>query len=292
MRAPRRSIGLVLVATGWIVAAAGCGRDSGDSPEAAAWKTRVEAAVEARGSGHPEVADSLLEAAWREVQTWNADDRRRVSALRDIAAEFRPTRMTLADSIYARILHDETLDLADTLRSALEVEWASVVQRMRRPALAESLLRSALARDERVVGPEHARLVEDTHKLAWFLLSRGRFDESDSLYERSLELARAVYGDDHPRVSDALLNLAVSSRRLGNLERTETLYLRALSIAERSDGPHSARAVMVLSNYAFFLKGMGRNAEAQAILERMEEIRAAQKAAARDSEAVVEPDQR
>ena len=252
----------------------------GESPgDASDWSSRLEAAKSARSMDQAEVADSLLEQTWREIQAWDPEDPRRLEVLSALAREFRPSRNSLADSLYARILRTPELDLPDTVRSSLEVEWAQIAQKLRHPAEAESLLRSALARDEQAVGPEHPRLVEDTRKLAWFLLSRGRFEESHALYERSLELSRAVYGEDDARVADALMNLAVSSRRLGDLEKTEALYLHALSIAERADGPYSARAALVLTNYAFFLKGMGRNAEAKAQLARIEEIRKAQREA-------------
>jgi hypothetical protein len=63
---------------------------------------------------------------------------------------------------------------------------------------AEAMNRQTLARDEKVLRPEHPDTLTSVYCLAHLLASRHHYKESLALYERACTAYQAVLGIDHP----------------------------------------------------------------------------------------------
>jgi len=96
----------------------------------------------------------------------------------------------------------------------------------------------------------------------------GRFDVSDSLNRRVLEMDRRIYGDRHPNVADDLINLGASQTSRGHHSDAGRYYRDALEILEHwygTDHPETASAMTILAQA---LSPQGQFEEASELLRR------------------------
>ncbi len=133
---------------------------------------------------------------------------------------------------------------------------------------AEALLRSSLARRERLFGADGAGVVVALTALADVLKELGRYAEAAPLARRSVAIRRAEYGDDHPRVATGLNGLGTILEALGEYREAERAYREALAIREASLAAEDPGIAYVLRNLAITLQRQGRFTEAAALLAR------------------------
>ena len=112
------------------------------------------------------------------------------------------------------------------------------------PPLEEAIrMYSALPSSERDLASALTTLAE-THFYA------GRFDASDDLNKRVIEIDRRLLGNRHPNVADDLINLGASQSSRGHHADAERYYREALSIFEEwygGDHPETASARTTLA---------------------------------------------
>ena len=114
---------------------------------------------------------------------------------------------------------------------------------------------------------ESARVLR---RAALYLHSHSSYDEAESLFQRSLEIAEKALGGDHPEIATILDNLALLNLDQGRCEEAEPLYQRSLEIHEKGDHPYIAST---LGNLAEVYRAQGRDAEAAKLTARAESIR-------------------
>jgi tRNA A-37 threonylcarbamoyl transferase component Bud32/tetratricopeptide (TPR) repeat protein len=181
----------------------------------------------------------------------------------------------------ARPLLEEALAIRERLRGSGHPRVADTLVHLGSLAQlsgqgdAEALFRRALAIRETSLGPESPESPESPevadilNKLGMTLAAKGRFDEAETILERSLALHESLWGGRDPRVAKVLHNLSGIAYYRGRTEDGIRLQQRALAIREATlpdDHPDLAGSREAL---ALFLQKEGKAAEAEKLLERL-----------------------
>ena len=98
----------------------------------------------------------------------------------------------------------------------------------------------------REIGDE--RLASTLLNLAAIYYAQGDYENTEVLYQESLELFREQLGDRHPEVARALTNLGSLYQAQGRYAETEPLFQEALSIYREQLGDGNPEIVNTLSN--------------------------------------------
>jgi tetratricopeptide (TPR) repeat protein len=134
---------------------------------------------------------------------------------------------------------------------------------------AEALLREALERTQRVLGPDHPLTLTTMNNLGSLLLAREQLDEAERLLRQAVVGRRRVLGDAHPQTLTAMEKLSRVLRDKGNRVEAETLLLeaeRALSSNPASGIAHAKCVVALVELYTAWdhaEPGKGYDAKAQ-----------------------------
>ncbi len=107
------------------------------------------------------------------------------------------------------------------------------------------------------------RLHWNLNQLAGIYQVQSKFTEAEPLIRRVLEIDKRKLGPEHPNVAASFNNLAGNYRLRGKYEEAETEIKRALAILEKTFGPEDPGVDNVKAHYAYILRAMGRNAEAE-----------------------------
>jgi tetratricopeptide (TPR) repeat protein len=134
-------------------------------------------------------------------------------------------------------------------------------------AEAESLLRRALAINEKAYGLDHADVASNLNELGLLLESTNRLDEAERLLRRALAINEKAYGPDHVDAA-SLNNLGLVLQRTNRLGEAEQLQRRVLAILEQTYGPDHPNVAVSLNNLAQLLKVTNRLGEAEALMRR------------------------
>lgn len=122
---------------------------------------------------------------------------------------------------------------------------------------AEPLLRTAVARFEAELGPEHEHVAAALGNLCLCLREQGRGDEALPLYARALAVDEARLGPAHEDVAATLSGYAGCLRDLGRPDDAVPLYRRSLAIWERHLGPDHGHVAEMLNKLAAALVAAG-----------------------------------
>jgi serine/threonine-protein kinase len=141
----------------------------------------------------------------------------RVGAKPEVLAMIQGAR----DMAERNLKHDEP-ELANILVRQGQILW-----RARNVAEAESVLRDAVSRYERALGPRATQIWYPLFTLAQIRASAGHFDESEQLVDRALTLLRANVGDKHRHVAGLLLQKADVMQRTERYENALRMYTLA-----------------------------------------------------------------
>ncbi|MDM8522034.1 tetratricopeptide repeat protein [Desulfococcaceae bacterium HSG8] len=133
---------------------------------------------------------------------------------------------------------------------------------------AESMYKLVLSIEEKIYGPEHARVAATLNNLALVYDSLGDADRAEPLYRRSLTIREKVYGPDHPDVAVTLKHMGGLYDSLGEYARAMTFYHRALGIDEKLYGSEHMDVAMDLGNLASVYHALGEYARAESLYKR------------------------
>ena len=89
---------------------------------------------------------------------------------------------------------------------------------------------SALAIDEKALGPDHPDVATDLNNLAFLYKTQGRYAQAEPLYDRAMAIREEALGPTHPDMSQSLENLAALYRATSRDVEAETLEQRAAQI--------------------------------------------------------------
>ena len=130
----------------------------------------------------------------------------------------------------------------------------------------------ALAIAERIEDPDGAGVQERLHLLASVLEAQGSYEAALEQADRALEVSRSAFGPDHPQSGVSLRVIGGIRAASSDFAGAETAYAESLEIFEKSVGPQHVLYGDTLNLYAQVLRSTGKQAEAIAAEERLEEL--------------------
>lgn len=123
---------------------------------------------------------------------------------------------------------------------------------------------------------DHPDLATSLNNLGYYRYRLGRYQESEALYQRALDVRERVLKADDPAIADTLTNLAELYKAQERSEDAIPLLNRALEIRSRSLDPNDPRIAASLQNLAGAMELDARGDKfvaAQKLLERALAIR-------------------
>ncbi len=213
----------------------------------------------------------LLEA---QLQAGNLDWDKALASYRTVVAkapEWSHAHRQLGDLLFDLGRYGEAeKHLQDAIdRTQDDDAWAiaanSLAELYRQTSLwekAESLLRRALAIEEKDYGANHTNVSAIINNLALLFQDTNRLSKAEPLFRRALAIDEKAYGPDHPEVAIRLNNLASLLYVTNHLTEANPLYRRALAINEKAYGADHPNVATNLNNLALLLQATNRPTEA------------------------------
>jgi len=138
-----------------------------------------------------------------------------------------------AHALYQRTLGDDSAATADALGRLAALEHSPTSGDHETTARLEATLREVLARERRLVGPDHPNIAWTLHALGWIALDHGDEETAETLHRDALAMERRVLDPDDPALVGGLFALAFTAREVGELEEAIGLLREALAILDR-----------------------------------------------------------
>ena len=207
----------------------------------------VALAVQAHGSEHASVAESMLRLAMT-LRRKGAHEESEALFRRSLALRRRVAPLDEWN------IGRHTQQLAILLKHRGQLDEA-----MR-------LHRDFLAEQEAAYGPDNVRISGALRMLTEVLVVRREFDEAERFARRDLALRERAFGDQHVDYSASLALLSSVLRRQKRLDEAEVLRRRELAILRATYGPDNVNTSGVLHALGVILTDQGRYAEAREAL--------------------------
>ncbi|CAN5906812.1 hypothetical protein BH11GEM1_BH11GEM1_28270 [soil metagenome] len=183
-------------------------------------------------------------------------------------------RLAQAESLYWRALRiDEGVGGDSTQLWRDRMGLGIVMWQQKRYADAETLMRSALAVQERLLGPENPDLASSFNNLGALYWTMGRYGDALPLYERTRKVFERTLEPGHPRMASVLNNLGETYWKLHRYSEAESLFRRSLAIKEAKLTPNNVSIAVTLNGLGGLLRDAGRPAEAETAYRRALAIR-------------------
>ena len=130
---------------------------------------------------------------------------------------------------------------------ATKSNLANALSRMGDHAEAEALLRGVQSTQERLHGPDDARMLTTAAQLGSALHNQGKHAEAEAVYRPTLAAQRRVMGPEHPRTLMTASNLAISLVDHGQHTEAAEILRGLLAVEQRTKGPgHAATQATAL----------------------------------------------
>jgi tetratricopeptide (TPR) repeat protein len=131
----------------------------------------------------------------------------------------------------------------------------------------ESLLRKTLATAE-AQKPQSLEVARAANQLALCCFHQGKYEESETLFLKSLALREKLAGPNDPEVAESLIGLGLLYASRHQFEKAIVAHKRALSIDEKELGPNHPLLATDLRNLVNDYKGYGNLPESEKLLRR------------------------
>ena len=221
-----------------------------------------------------------LHRAIRDVLRPSLDPKFRRETASALLAHYQP-RATPPSPKQIDDSHHLALFEAAALRQQLGAEdfvsWISqVIEPFRVAAQArtgEIIWRDESGFLEKNLGEDHPDTVASYSNFAFNLYAQGRYDETEPLFRKALEICIRVLGEDHPDTAGSYNNLAGNLNAQGHHAKAEPLYRKALEIRSRVLGEDHPSTTTSYNNIAHNLDAQGRHTEAEPLYRKALEIR-------------------
>jgi hypothetical protein len=158
-------------------------------------------------------------------------------------------------------LGEDAPDTIDSLEKSIELLGART-----RHKEAEALGRTALARAQRVLGPDNRISIAILGRLATAIQFQGRLPEAERMQRERLERARRALGDDDKETMGASGDLVYVLQQLGRADQAEPLARANLARCRRVLGNDNPQTLVAINTLGFLLLGQRRFAEAEPLL--------------------------
>jgi tetratricopeptide (TPR) repeat protein len=173
-------------------------------------------------------------------------------------------------AIREKALGPDHPDVADSLH---RVGLALYFENGRLPA-AIPLLERALNIREKTSGHEHLSVATILSSLAFIYDLHNVRDRAIPLYEEALRIREKILGPNAPEVLQSLSNLGDAYELEHAYEKEGGVLERRLRAVEARFGPDDPEVISVLERYGSVLAQAGREEEARALNDRVQQIRA------------------
>lgn len=190
------------------------------------------------------------------------------------ALKWKEGRLEQAAAFYTRALRIDEAAGGDSAQLARDRMGMGIVMwQQKRLAEAEKLMRSALAVQERLWGPDNPDLASSFNNLGALYWTMGRYGDALPLYEQTRKVFERTLEPGHPRMASILNNLAETYWKLHRYSDAEPLFRRALAIKEAKLTPDDVSIAVTLNGLGGLLRDAGRPTEAEAAYRRALAIR-------------------
>jgi ankyrin repeat protein len=156
----------------------------------------------------------------------------------------------------------------NALQSASCGGYDKIVQMLSDSAEAEAMHERALARSEKVLGPEHKFTIDTVQNLGSLYHNHGRLAEAEEMYEQALAGYEKVLGPDHTSTLNTVNNLGLLYTDQDRLAEAGVICKRALAGKEKALGAGSTSILRTANNLGNLYSAQGKLAEAEAMYER------------------------
>ena len=109
--------------------------------------------------------------------------------------------------------------------------------------------------------------------LGRFSYGQGTYDQSESWYEKCLEITRSRLGENHPDVAESLNNLANLYNSMGHYEQAKPLLVQALEMRKNLLGENHPDVARSLRELAAVYWSMGHYDQAEPLFQQALEMR-------------------
>jgi len=246
------------------------------------------------GSGHPDVAQSLVALGMLRDAQANYDEAERL-VREGLDLEERqpiPDRATVARTTAAlgQILEDRgaydraipVLEHAVALQSSSASLTADLSASMTELAnshfyaghlaVSDSLNRRVLEIDRRLYGEHHPNVANDLINLGAIQFEFGHFADAERFYREATSIIAGFYGPNHQETASAFTMLGRALLSEGRDAEADSMLVRALAIQERVYGPVHPRVASTLNELGKIAEHRGRLDEAEGDFSRMADI--------------------
>lgn len=226
------------------------------------------------GAGRAEEASALIDRLVTALDAISSDEPTLIAqagAFGQVLLE-SSVRLDAAEHLLRRAIEGVTAQLGRDEAAELMVALADVLDRTGQDDEALALAEEALPLLEAEPTPRREL------GRALMLVGRGRladerFDEAEALFKRGEAVYLAVGGTGSPHAVGCSFHLAVTYRDRGDDERAEALFPEVLRRSKETFGPNHPAVANVAEAYAELLEALGRDEEAEALMERVRVIR-------------------
>ena len=197
-------------------------------------------------------------------ENWKSEPEERVRAEEDTVGLLVLTVITRIQSSKNNDRRQNTLDLADQLRSISEQDYSNALfsSPLLSKVLASALwysaelgapqtavaLSDAVTHLSKILGPDHPDTLTSRGNLAGAYYSAGRLGEAIPLYEQVLADRVRVLGDDHPDTLTSRNNLAHAYQAAGRHHEAINLFKDTLKVCEDTLSPGHPLTTTVREN--------------------------------------------
>jgi len=141
--------------------------------------------------------------------------------------------------------------------------FATLYRNQGRYEQAEQLYRRALAINEQQLGLDHIATAAVLNNIATLYHRQERYEQAERLYQRALCIREQQLGSEHPETAATLGDLATLYCEQMRYAEAKSLYQRALAIGEKRFEREHPTVVLLRKQYAFLLRTMESEDEAQ-----------------------------
>jgi len=134
---------------------------------------------------------------------------------------------------------------------------------------AESAFLKALEYSHALHGAKHGETADISNNVGALYHKAGYFLQAREMHQMALDARREVLGETHPDTGQSYNNLALSLAENGEIEGALEYFGAALDIFTARGEESWLDLEAVAENYAYYLRSVGREDEAVAMLERI-----------------------
>ena len=160
-------------------------------------------------------------------------------------------------TVSVKSIRAATPDDAALVEARNAIRQAQFLLAARKPGEAIPLAESAVARLEKILGPDHAELAPALFRLADFYFQTQQFARAEPVYERVLTIQRRTLEPDDAAIGLTLNDLASVYAATGREALARPLQEQVAAIYEKRHGPESVELALALSNLADSYRTLG-----------------------------------